>query len=473
MVRIDSLSVRLPIAAISALCIVLIDILYDYGLIIGADPIFILGVGIALFACLYAYLRAGLHGPAFWFTIAAAFVLVSPLFAYALGYHYYSELTRQYQSMSAMSIAILEGSLAVVILAVLITPHPVAAYSYGKEAFRIQYGPFTSGLGLLGSCVALVFCAWLTDNGPILGLADYAESRTNEFSDVRFAGGAWALFSVLAAYFYLGIRRAKGTFVLRALFYLSIAVSLVWLLLHGRRSETLGFILFLFCILSSPRKAISSPGTGRRILLPDFLTLRTMALVTIVGLSAAIGYYRTTLTWQFTKSDYVQPPGGAGNNLLTYLASFDIAHRSGFGIYPGETYVNHLKNLPPQFVGLDRSPDAYMILSKKIRLIGGQYWLMEPVMNFGGLGIAVYSVLIAFLASCSIRGIRRCLFNSGGLGGFLQGGVFISLMFRTLWYGPSAAINGEIMALLAVGSIFVLSKLGGQRAARFRTPTAT
>ncbi len=457
----DSLQMRLPIIYIASFAIIATEYCYDTGIIRQGWFYFALGSAVAMLACFIAYLRAGVHGPAFWFTFASAYVLLSPLFAYSMGYQFFSESGRTYQTIDIMSIPVLEGALATMILAVTMSALPVAAGAPGEFDLRLRLGPWTSAAFLVFSCAAIVFFAWLATPGPIIGMETYSEIRADRYSNVRFAGSAWAAFSVLAVYFYLGVRRARGAFVLRILFGFSIAVSLGWMFLHGRRSEPLGYLLFLFCILSSARRMNLRQAGTKLWKLPDFVSMKTIALGVVVLLFAAMGYFRTSLSWNFGKADFLQAPGGSGNNLLVYVSTFDIAHRGGFGIYPGQTYVNQLIDLPPEFMGFERAPDAYSLLSEKVNLVGGQYWLMEPVMNFGGVGILLYTLLIGWLGSLSVRAIRRCLFEDGSLHGFLQGGIFLALMFRILWYGPSAEINGAVMALIAGIGLFFLSFMGG------------
>jgi len=470
MSKLGSLSIRLPIAALAGIAIVLVDYLYDLGMWPSNAESYVLGNCIAIAACLIAFYRGGIYSPVFWFTLASGYVLLSPLFSYSLGYSWYSVAARQYQTLPAMSIPMLEGALAVFILSVSMSSLGISARAgVGEPQFRSRFGPRTNCMWLLISCAALLFFAWLAEPGPIVGMVDLAESRSNRFAGTRFAGGAWALFSVLSVYFYLGINSDRTgkimRLTLRAVFYLSVGAGLAWLILHARRSETLGFMLYLYCVLKTPRKEGSSKLEVRRVQMPEFINRRTVALGLIVLLFAAIGYYRTTLTWQFEKADFVQSPGGVANNFLGYVTAFDIAHRSGFGIYPGQTYVNQIQDTPPQFLGFPQAPDAYDILSTKVNLIGGEYWLMEPVMNFGGLGIALFAGVIAWLATCAIHALRRAFFKDGAIHSYLQGGIFITLMFRVLWYGPSAEINGAIEAVLAGGGLFFLWVLG--RAAGF------
>jgi hypothetical protein len=470
MSKLGSLSIRLPITALAGIAIVLVDYLYDLGIWPSNAESYVLGNCIAISACLIAFYRGGIYTPVFWFTLAAAYVLLSPLFSYSLGYEWYSVAARQYQTLSAMSIPTLEGALAAFMLAVSMSALPISAKSVvGENRFRSRFGPRTNCFWLLFACVGVLFFAWLAEPGPIVGMVDLAESRSNRFSGTRFAGGAWALFSVLSVYFYLGITSDRTgkimRLTMRAVFYLSIGAGLVWLILHARRSETLGFMLYLYCVLNTPKKKATSKLEVRQLPMPEFINRRTVALGLIVLLFAAIGYYRTTLTWQFEKADFVQSPGGVANNFLGYVTAFDIAHHSGFGIYPGQTYLNQLQDIPPQFMGLPQAPDAYDILSKKVNLIGGEYWLMEPVMNFGGLGIALFAGVISWLATCAIRAMRRAFYKDGAIHSYLQGGIFITLMFRTLWYGPSAEINGAIEAVMAGGGLYFLWVLG--RAAGF------
>ena len=67
-------------------------------------------------------------------------------------------------------------------------------------------------------------------------------------------------------------------------------------------------------------------------------------------------------------------------------------------------------------------------------------------MNAGALGVLLYTVVIVVLTNASARGVRSFVSGQGSYLWFTVGGTFIALFFRTLWYGPSPAINGIIIA---------------------------
>ncbi|EDZ68357.1 hypothetical protein NOC27_1684 [Nitrosococcus oceani AFC27] len=414
---------------------------------------------VTLAAIMTAWRRGGIYSPYYWFVLAAAYPLLSPfLIQDLLGFPYFSYFARDMQDAQALGVPILVGALASLFLALTVreTGHG-SRLAIEANKGRPRIGKKSAFLLIVLSAPLILFFAWLAEPGQIVGLADYQTLREQRIGGARFAGGAWLLFEIVALSGYLRLRNEKGASKRLGsyMFWTTTLFSFIWLFLHARRSETLGFAILLFCMLRPQLQYASSRW-------PQWLNQRVVILLLILVGFSLIGYFRGTLDWSsLNRPDYVQAPGGSGNNLLTYIAAYHLKAKEWLNIYPGETYWYYMVNLPPEMLGFSRAPTAYDLVEEQVNLMGGQYWLMEPVMNAGGIGIAVFAGMLAWLLSWSIRGLL--LFQSGRCRPhrFLQSAMFIALIFRTMWYGPDAAINGFIMALV-VGMALNWAFIAGQ-----------
>lgn len=398
--------------------------------------------------------RSGIYGYGFWLPVIAGYPLLTPLLVQSLlGIEYFSFFARELQSVERLGEPIFVASLACIVLSICV--HDPHKYNEKYRSFRRRIrksviGKDTACLLLVLSIPMIIIFAWATEPGRIVGQVAYRQLMDERISGLRFAGGAWVVFEVVGLAAYLSLRK-RGRGLLKACYWIATFVSFVWLFLHARRSETIGFALLLFCLFRPSRIQV-------RQILRRWLNIRTAVFGVIVLMFSLIGYYRTTLDFSaLNQDDYVQAPGGSGNNLLTYIAGFHLYKNDRLSSWPGETYWWHLVNLPPEAItsalGGSKAPSAYSVVERSIPLMGGEYWLMEPMMNFGYFGIGGYALLIGFVARSCVRKLRRYLASAATFHSFVQAATFLALIFRTLWYGPDAMINGAIMALIVGGGV--------------------
>jgi len=380
-------------------------------------------------------IRGGVRGYPFWFAFVVGYPALTPyLVQVVLGYPYIS--ARQpnlLQTPSALSVPVLIAAAASLVLGLTIRRGSAPP---GRRNQR----PVLPGLPLLllVSALCMGFSAWLAEPGLPLGLvASYKVILASRIPDTNFAGGAWVVFACLGMMVSQWASSSGWSArVARIAFYLVLVLSILWLLLHARRSEVAGLIpFFLFTY-------------GARFRLYRLL----FALVPLVVLLGLVGYVRPSGSGTNPRaSEYVQLPGAPGNVLLTWVGAYEL-HVSGeqpFG--PGRTYLSLAQNTPPRLLHLPRAPELKDYVAEAFGSLhnAGQYVLGDPFANFGYPGIVVFLGVISLLASLAVRTVQRFQESSRvNLVTTLIAADFLVLLFRTGWYGLDALVSGTLMALL-------------------------
>lgn len=308
-----------------------------------------------------------------------------------------------------------------------------------------DYGAF-----ILTSALAVLF-AWLTEPGGFVLAVSYTEIIDARFQGTAFAGGAWAVMAVASLYFYLRLGGPQGRAGRRAdwIFWVVVFFSYVWFLGHARRSEISGYTLMLILVYAPRIRILKVVG----ILAVIYILLAVVEVARRDVGSVNLDSYVDT--------NYHSLPGGVGNVAIGYIAAYWLTVHDRLSLAPGETYYGHLVSLPPSFLGIDRPPNTYDYIDKKIPLTGGEYFLNEPLINFGIIGIAFYTVIFTWLLSRSLRTILRSAWQAVDPSAFFYSGVFLVLLFRTLWYGSYSLIKGAIIAFLVLRTLSLLGVLGG------------
>lgn len=397
---------------------------------------------VTLAALAISLARGGVRGFPFGITAVAAYPALTPFIkCNVLGYSYFSGWATEFQSPSLVVVPLLTSSIACLFIAVFVTDTK-------PSLSRVVVFPRSkSTAGTLASVAAIVasvlFFAWLTEPGGIVGEVSYADIIAGRLNGTDFAGAAWVCMSVLAVG--LSVRAApslgpRARFVLRAIVVLGLFLSAAYLLLHARRSELTGLALLLFVLFTQRMSRLK------------------LAVASALGLFAiaAVGYLRAPDPLAHLEPDAVELPGAPENVFVGYVVGNTLRDRGEISITPGETYLGYIEALPPSFLGLPRPPTAYDYVRDQVQLIGGQYFLLEPVLNFGIFGILPYLWLFVGATNWSIHSIERYFSGSCGLGPFVLGSSFIAMIFRTVWYGPAGIIKTVIIAGLVAGFILII-----------------
>jgi hypothetical protein len=103
---------------------------------------------------------------------------------------------------------------------------------------------------------------------------------------------------------------------------------------------------------------------------------------------------------------------------------------------------------------------------------GGEYFLLEPFLNLEFYGLLLYLPAFVAITNWSIRAVNRFERGKGNALSFLLGGMYLILIFRTLWYGIGAIIKGLTIAFLAGAALIGATRMiGGRRSMNSRTMT--
>jgi hypothetical protein len=153
-------------------------------------------------------------------------------------------------------------------------------------------------------------------------------------------------------------------------------------------------------------------------------------------------------TTSITSHMWLQLPGAPGNVLISWITAYHLKVSNALNLYPGQSYVAHLINLPPRFLDLPRAKSAYDYVDNIVPLIGGNPYLLEPFVSFGLLGILCCLAVFILMTNWSVNTFRKYLAGKVGTVRFLIAANFLVIIFRTLWYGLDALLTGFVIALL-------------------------
>ncbi len=154
----------------------------------------------------------------------------------------------------------------------------------------------------------------------------------------------------------------------------------------------------------------------------------------------------------------MQLPGAPGNILLSFLATLKFGPQIDFYIHPSETYLRYIINFPPEALGLARIATPYENINVHVKLIGGEYVLVEPFMNFGVWSLLIFLPIIVLLFNICLSAIKSITENDQMVIPFLFGSTFVAMIFRTFWYGGGATYRTFTIVLLAAPILFILLK---------------
>lgn len=398
------------------------------------------GVLLILVALYLAWRRGGWAGAPFLVSAVFSYPLLSPFIAIdVLGVQYFSGYAVFVQRVDVYGPLVFLGAMAILYVSL-----SVELVKYKEDPIGVRYSIRRESLFflMLVSCVLAMVFAYIGDAAEITivseSYGDVVQSRNKAFA---FAGGAWSVLMTIALLLYLHAgseRRGGRDYLVAGVFYAAVVISAAYLLLHGRRVELTGFVLVVLLLLGTK-------GMSWRLLLlavPFVFALDFVGTVRVgdVGLQTSMG-----------GQQYDSLPGGVGNVMAGYVAGYWLVENEVMDMFYGSTYFDHLLRLPPVFLGLERPPLAYDYVENYFVLVGGEYFLLEPLLNFGVIGTAVFSVLVVMLINWSIRGLGVA--TRGGAIRIFVSATFISMLFRTAWYGITPLIKALIIAAI-LGAVF-------------------
>jgi len=124
--------------------------------------------------------------------------------------------------------------------------------------------------------------------------------------------------------------------------------------------------------------------------------------------------------------------------------------------------------VPPQVFGLDRPDRAYDIAAAHTHLIGGEYYLFEPFLNFLGFGVAAALLAVVWGVNRAIEALRLFLFDGRGYATALISLVLFTVCFRMLWYGLEHTVKVLLLtAILGLPLAMLENTRGSMRTQQF------
>ncbi len=254
---------------------------------------------------------------------------------------------------------------------------------------------------------------------PRLGYVSSASLRFNSL----LPGNAWN--HVCIIFLILAIPNFRTSKFVK----FSYLFCIIWFLLNGERVDIVGLLICLFIIFFT--KDVRSKIKKSLKLYTKYIFL----IIAIVFLMVFIGEKRSNSDISLSslcKKILVQNTAAD----IGYVYESSVRYPEEYGYFYGKTYVSYLTDLIP----LSSSKyNASRILSTTYSAPGGILILSEPYMNFGYIGIIIFSIF-EFLILYFI--LKKKSKYSYFLYLFL-----IAASFRISWYGLSYAETGIVYIL--------------------------
>lgn len=421
------------------------------------------GFYVAAFAILFA--RGGNDlTPALWILILQTYPVLAPALSMDLfGTERFAARLREFQTPGHMVVPMLIGSLTAVLFAINLS---VQSLRLPGRQTRVEtsgaWRTRTVAIVFFGSLVLLFIANWLDAQPKSLGLGQivYRDIKAARNDHLNISAALVVIFAAIAILSASLLFRDDG--VARAtkrrlawLLGVSILIIVVWQILSASRVEACA-MLFLCLMLFGHRIAIA---------------LRFAAIGAISVIFALVGYVRMLHPADvYLNRDFISWPGGVENAFKTYVYGLNAIKSGEIPIQYGTTYVDFLVRLPPKFFGLERPPRAYDLLSERTRLVGGEFFLTEPFLNFLGLGVFVFSLIIIGLMNAAQRQINAFWTNTGQFYATLVSTVFLMSSFRLIWYPLDNALKTVIAAAIIALPLIVFSVIERTRTTHSDVP---
>jgi hypothetical protein len=312
--------------------------------------------------------------------------------------------------------------------------------------------PYTHSAFATVSGIVLV-SAYLTTPGPTILTHSYAAVIDNYIPWATFAGslymGSWIVLLLIA-------RQTEERSV-NYVFYLITIVSVLWLLLHARRNESLGVLLTALIIYGHDFR-IRDLGSSIRTTFFALVFIIAIAIQVLVGEirsgSAEIDLRSIFVSESPDIGGVIKLPGGGHNIFGTY--QFTLHHFAENKLLAGMTFAKYpIQSVPTPILRLfGVSPPSYYfdLMRDHYPLYnGGSYLLNEYLANFGSFGIVIAGFLFGFLVLKVQETITRSA-NPTLWKGFAA--AFIVALPRSTWYWQGNWINA-LQAVLVTYALYI------------------
>ncbi len=225
-------------------------------------------------------------------------------------------------------------------------------------------------------------------------------------------GNAWNYVAIVAILFTTLSRKLSVVQIVTYLFVI------FWFFLNYERVDMLGLALLLF--LRYYRYILEVPIIKRiKYKKTIFVSLVSILLIFLFA-STHIRERREFDILDIAKDFFVQSTScdimHVFNTSFEYVDNIGMAH--------GETYMNYIYKVIP---GIENDLDYSRVLNNYIPNPGGGYFLSEPYMNFGYVGIFIFSIIFI---GCAYFMVRKSYAYT-----YLMYACLTAAIFRVMWYG--------------------------------------
>lgn len=324
----------------------------------------------------------------------------------------YTLRTAAFESTFLVSHAVFLVAVFSLLFAAIVKAKPVIRRSTsGSPSFSGAYQfPYSKPGFVLVSTIVLV-SAYLTTPGPTILQVDYLTIRQNYYQWATFAGslymGGWVVL-------FLMYRQNSDDLKLTVTFTTVTAVSLLWLLLHARRNESLGILLVVAVSYGEHLRVKDILLSFKKTLLAGILSLSVVSMIAVGktrnGGSLFEGGLRELFVMKVRANEFVHAPGGAHNIFATYL--YSIRRFTNGGVEFGQTFIHYpIQAIPTpilKFIPISAPPIYNRSLEINWNLYpGGNFILNEYILNFGIIGLLVAAIIlakIALIVDANLRG---------------------------------------------------------------------
>lgn len=210
-----------------------------------------------------------------------------------------------------------------------------------------------------------------------------------------------------------------------------IAVITVWVLLHGERVDIMGFYVYLlirYCVRRGYRinyRFISHFG---------IVILAAFCLLIYIG-ESRVGKGGTFNFSRLLSSVFSQ--GTASDVGYVFNSAIDFTGKGA--LLNGRTYITYIQGMVPI---LDQPERAGAIIQNLYKTAGGEYILVEPLINFGYAGVILFTNLCLMLVNFFLK--KKNAYRAIVLS------FLISTAFRYIWYGLTYIETGLLYLIPVV-----------------------
>lgn len=286
--------------------------------------------------------------------------------------------------------------------------------------------------------VVVLLMAYLTTPGPTILTHDYAVAKES-YSWATFAGslfmGSWVVL--------LLITRQANRDTVKHLFYLITVVSLLWLLLHARRNETVGVLLVILVVYGHEFRLRDLGSSLKTTMFTAVFAFGIVMQVVVGQVRSDSGEInlRSIFIGGSPNGEVVKLPGGGHNIFGTY--QFTLHHFMENNLLFGSTFAKYpIQSIPTSFTQILGIPQlSYyfnLMQSEYPNYNGGNYLLNEFLANFASFGIVLAALLFGFAAAKAHELVTNSQDPTLWTG---IAAVFIVAMPRSMWYWQGNWIN--------------------------------